>query len=433
MKSFVALCSLLAVGCGGGSTHDGVDGSASTDGGADATLSLDGGAPVDAGPPGALPRMAIEDLVYSGAFRLKNGDFGSSSINYAVGALAFNAANHSLFIVGHAQRTDVAEYPVPTPGMQDAVVDLPVSDPPLQPFVDLLGQAPDGNTDSLDRITGMLVVDGALIVNAETWYDAPGDNTYTSLLVPDADDLSSGINGVYKLDGDVQAGGYMAPIPAFYQEALGGEYMTGWSSVYSIVSRYSVGPSLWVFDPNDILASPAPGTSIPATAFLNFPYGDGTMLGDRAVEYAPQGTAGPFPPASPLWNILSRGYYGFIVPNTRTFAVLGSAGGLANGIGYKAVQDNGNVCGGPCPYTAGDRYNYYWFFDVDEILAAENVYDPRPYAYGKWTVPFEDGGKHRVIGASFDPATSTLYVALQGAAQVGDYDRPPLIVTFRTP
>jgi len=74
-----------------------------------------------------------------------------------------------------------------------------------------------------------------------------------------------------------------------------------------------------------------------------------------------------------------------------------------------------------------------WFFDVDEILAAENVYDPRPYAYGKWSVPFDDGGRHLVIGATFDPATSTLYVALESAAQVGDYDRPPLIVTFQTP
>ncbi len=91
------------------------------------------------------------------------------------------------------------------------------------------------------------------------------------------------------------------------------------------------------------------------------------------------------------------------------------------------------MCGGPCPYTAGDSYNYYWLFDVDEILAATDVYDPRPYDYGKWSVPYDDGGRHKVIGATFDPAKRVLYVALGNAAQVGDYDRPPLILTFQTP
>ena len=380
-------------------------------------------------PPTAL--MAIDDLVFTGAFRLKNGDFGVSNINYAVGALAYNPDNDSLFIVGHANQSAVAEYPIPEAGMQAAVADLPESGDPLQVFTDLLGAAADGNPDSLDRITGMMVVDGALIVNAETWYDAPADNTYTTLVVPDADELGTDVQGFFRLDGAVHAGGYMSPIPTAYQAAFGAEYLTGWSSVYSIVSRYSVGPSLWTFDPAALMsAGLVPGASISATPFMNFGFSEG-RLGDRAVEYAPQGQAGPFEPASPLWNILSRGRYGFIVPGTRTFAVLGSSGGLENGIGYKAVQDDGNVCGGPCPYTAGDSYNYYWLFDIDEILAADNVYDPRPYDYGKWSVPYDNGGANKVIGATFDPVEGVLYVALGNAAQVGTYDRPPLILTFQ--
>ncbi len=275
----------------------------------------------EAVPPPATALMAIEDLVFTGAFRLKNGDFGVSNINYAVGALAYNSNNDSLFIVGHATQSAVAEFPIPEPGMQGEVAELPESSDPLQSFVDLLGATADGNPDSLDRITGMMVVDGALIVNAETWYDAAGDNTYTTLFVPDADNLDVAVNGFYRVDGAAHSAGYMSPIPAAYQEVFGAEYLTGWSSVYSIVSRYSVGPSLWTFDPADLTAGGlTPGGSVSATPLMNFGFSEG-MLGDRAVEYAPQGEAGPFEPASPLWNILSKGRYGFIVPGTRTFAV----------------------------------------------------------------------------------------------------------------
>ena len=134
--------------------------------------------------------------------------------------------------------------------------------------------------------------------------------------------------------------------------------------------------------------------------------------------------------ASDLWNFLSRGVYGFVVPGTRTFAVFGSSGGVDSGIGYKITQNNGNLCGGYCAYDAADYYNYYWFFDVDEILAATETYEPRPYAYGRWSVPFDDGGRHRIIGGTFDPATMTLYLSLENAGQVGDYDRPPVILVF---
>ena len=84
-------------------------------------------------------------------------------------------------------------------------------------------------------------------------------------------------------------------------------------------------------------------------------------------------------------------------------------------------------------YAAADNYSYDWFFDVDDILAATNVYDPRPYAYGRWDVPFGDNPGHVVIGGAFDPVGRVLYVTLSKAGQVGTYDRPPLILTYRIP
>jgi len=381
--------------------------------------------------PGDPELITIDDLEFSGAFRFTNGDFGVSSVNYAIGTLAYNPENHSLFIAGHDQQAAIAEYPIVAAGQQTVVADLPETGEPLQPFVSLLDTG--GNPESLDRITGMLWVDGALIVNAEQWYDAPADNVDTSLVVADANDLDGAVDGYFELGGAAHSAGYMGPIPAGWQDDFGAEFYTGWSSVYSIVSRYSVGPSLWTFAPSDLLTgSASTDPQITTTAFMNYAYHE-THLSDRAVEWADQGELGPFPPASPLWNILSRGVFGFFVPGTRTFAVIGSSGGLETGIGYKAVQDDGTLCGGPCAFGADDSYNYYWLFDVAEILAAQNVFDAQPYAYGIWEVPFDDSGRHKVIGATLDPDGGILYVALGNAGQVGDYDRPPLIITYALP
>ncbi|MBW2458913.1 MAG: hypothetical protein JRI68_30720 [Deltaproteobacteria bacterium] len=418
LLSCLATCTAA---CGGDSTDE--------TGGAGGAGGLGGAG--GAGGPGEPGLATIDDLQPTGAFRFQNGDFGVSNVNYAVGVLAYNPDNHSLFIAGHAQHNAVAEYPIVESGTQTEVADLPETGEPLQPFVSVL-EAVD-NPEALDRVTGMLWVDGALIVNAETWYDAAADNQDTTLVLADADDLAGAADGYFELDGAAHSAGYLGPIPVAWQDALGADHYTGWSSVYSIVSRYSVGPSLWTFDPDDLLggsASSAP--QISATATMNYAYG-GTLLSEGALDWAAQGEAGPFPPADPLWNPLSRGRYGFFVPGTRTFAVIGSTAGLETGIGYKAIQEDGGECGGPCAYGPEDYYNYYWLFDVEEILAADNVFDPQPYDYGIWEVPFDDGGQHPVIGATFDPEGGVLYVALGNAGQIGDYDRPPVIVTYALP
>ncbi len=124
---------------------------------------------------GDLGLLAIEDLQYEGAFRLSSATFGSSSTNYVVGSLAYNPENHSLFIAGHATQGSVAEFAIPVPGMSTTVSELPVVDAPIQPFVALLDANPNGNPEGIDRITGMLWLNGQLIVNAETWYERRND------------------------------------------------------------------------------------------------------------------------------------------------------------------------------------------------------------------------------------------------------------------
>ena len=388
----------------------------------------DAGPPPDAQvPPDAVADpelLGIEDVTYVGAFRVSSDDFGASNANYAVGTLAYNPQHHSLFLAGHAQHNCIAEFAIPTPGQATDVASLPLVEAPLQPFTALLDAAPGGNPEELNRVTGMLWIDGSLIVNAENWYDAGGTGVDTTLVVRDASDLAGAVDGYFELGGAAHAGGYLGPVPPEWQSALGGTHLTGWASNYSIISRYSIGPSLFVLDPQDLLAT-GPGAQGPiaTSVLMDFPHADARYLGADALT-TQQGSA----PA--LWNFLSRAMVAFIVPGTRTLAAFGSSGGVDSGIGYKITQDDGNLCGGYCAYAADDYYNHYWFFDLDEILAASEPWEPRPYAFGRWSVPFDDGGRHAILGGTYDPEGHTLYLALDGAGQVGEYDRPPQILVF---
>ena len=172
---------------------------------------------------------------------------------------------------------------------------LPVTSDPLQPFTKVLGIAP--NPESHDRITGLLCFDNELLVNSETWYDAAADNVDTTLAVRDSSNLLGTIDGYFELSGRAHAAGYMGNIPLQLQSKFdGAQYFTGWSSVYSITSRYSQGPSLWTFDPNGM--SGASDGPVASTAYMNFPYSGGSdqWLSPTAPYYEAQGTAGPFPP-----------------------------------------------------------------------------------------------------------------------------------------
>ncbi len=224
------------------------------DGGMDTAVADDGGlvdartdVPIDAAvEPG---RLAIGDFAYEGAFRFSAAEFGESSVNYAVGTLGYNPDRHSLFIAGHAQHAMLAEFAIPdTLGTGDDVAALPVVEEPLQGFRPLLERAQTGNPDAIDRVTGMLWRDGDLLVNGNNWYDAAGSASDTTLVIPGGD-LDGTVEGYYKLEGAARVAGFMAHLPSPWAERLGAPALAGWASNYSIVSRYSVGPTLFAFDP----------------------------------------------------------------------------------------------------------------------------------------------------------------------------------------
>jgi len=399
--------------------------SASSDGG-DATSGADSGQSSEADAssgdvdPTALPLFTLDRLQYLGAFGIP--------VDYSPGTIGFNPKNHSLFIAGHAQQASVGEYAIPELLDRDDVHDLNWSEQALQACVDMVARPPEGNPEGANRIDGLLVFDGQLLVNTENWYDAGGTRQDTTLVVRDPADLAgSSIDGYFELEGRAHAGGYLSPVPTEWQSMVGGTHVTGWSAVTSIISRHSVGPSLFVFDPRTITDSPDGSSGPIATRrWMDFPHADRHYLGADALTVQ-EGSA----PA--LWNFLSGAVYGFIVPGTRTFAAFGSSGGVDSGIGYKIHSEDwpDGSCGGYCAYDRDDYYNYYWFFDLNDIVGAANPWDPRPYAYGRWSLPFDGQGRFGISGGAFDPEEKVLYLSLSNAGQRGEYDRPPLILGYR--
>ena len=140
-----------------------------------------------------------------------------------------------------------------------------------------------------------------------------------------------------------------------------------------------------------------------------------------------------------LWTHLSYAAYGFIIPGTRTYMTIGFSGGHNSGVGYKPTQDNGNVCGGYCSYEAADNYNYYWLWDLDDLLAVKsgemNAYDVVPYEYGEFTTPFQPTtGMYRIVGGAFDSARNILYLSLRNVDwSQSIYEPAPVIIAYRIP
>jgi hypothetical protein len=361
------------------------------------------------------------DIEYIGAFRVSAA--GDSNSSYAVGTLEYSSASDSLYVAGHAHHNAIAEFEVPEKlSFALKAADILEANV-LQDYVSILGKQSHGN--KTDRITGMLYHKGALLVNSEIWYDASASNKDNLIVVNNAFDLkSSTIKGMLQLEGAAKSAGYMSAIPPEWQAAFGGKFLTGWASNYSINSRYSQGPSLYVFNPDQVFTANLDSDRLITTkAKMVFPLQKGKML----VE----GSDVSQDIVSPIWSAIANARHGFIVPNSNTFMVLGTMAGLHSGIGYKITQDTGNTCGGGCTKQADDVYNYFWLFDVQDILNAEQPYTIKPYSYGKWSHPYDKGGKHGVIGATFDSKNQRLFITLDKAGQVGMYDRQPLIVTYK--
>lgn len=428
-RACVVTLGCVLAACGGDDTHPaaggGGAGGAGASGGSGATGGSSGGSGGSVAP-GDLPLLDATDLVYEGAFRLPADDFGVSSMNFSEGPLAYRAATDSIVVVGHDHQQAIAEFAVPAIQGGTSLADLPMAAAPQQGFVTVLDRVAQ-NPQALDQIAGLALFDGPsgqeLLIHAYEYYDAPADNTHTTLVLRDASKLASAtVDGFYSFGGAAHAAGWISPVPSEWQPLLGGPALSGASSGVPIISRLSVGPSAFAFDPADLVGSSAPPGPISTTALLDFSL-DEPLHAD--LDNASK--------SNDLWTHLSRAVYGFIAPGTRTYVTLGSSGGHGTGVCYKCTPVGANEeCGGFCANDVTDYANYYWLWDVNDLVKVKQgqlePFAVRPYAHGAFATPFAPSA---IGGGSFDPSSGRLYLTLQGADTAqGQYANPPVVVVY---
>ena len=214
----------------------------------------------------------------------------------------------------------------------------------------------------------------------------------------------------------------MSPIPPEWQEELGGTHITGNSSGQPIISRLSVGPSAFVFDPFEVVGTDRTDGDIETDALLDFSL-ENPLADDLSNESGD----------NDVWTHLSRATYGFIAPESRTYVTLGHSGGHDSGVCYKCVQSGeDDACGGYSSNYPADNDTYYWLWDVEDLVAVKEgrmqPHEVRPYDYGRFEIPFDTNS---IGGGSYDPESNRLYLTAQAADRdQGQYSNPPIIMVY---
>ena len=384
------------------------------------------------------PRVTPDIFRYEGGFRLTAKPSGPSeieSVDYSLGTFALNRSGRSIFIASNPRFAGIGEFLIPEIVQSEDISLFKVGTTQLQPFVRIFGtKRVDTGISGYFRITGIAHIDNSLIVNYINWYDANGSETDTTVMLWDAQNLTdTKMYGPYQLEGSAHAAGWISKVPSSLHELLEGTHITGSQPSASIISRLSVGPTAFAFDPRrSVIYAPADG--IRTTPLLDF--SQKTPLYDKNV-YSVQPSFEKLitneDKRNKLWTLSSGAAYGFIVPGTRTYLTIGKSGGHESGIGYKITQDNGHECGGPCPYAHTDKYSFYWAWDIIDLLRVKAglslPHELRPYAYGKFPIP-NSFRSLTMGGADYDEQNGRLYISFPEGDMSGKYARPPLFLTF---
>lgn len=358
------------------------------------------------------------DVEYLGAFRVYGA--GDSNSNFANGALGFNPDNNSLYMAGKSVDGAIAEFTIPSElGISTAIRDLP-SGPAIQNYSKAV--LTSNNQDNDMRVTGMLWHEGSLLVTSNVWYDA-GKGNERDIQVFDANNISAGSGGYLSVQGGAKAAGYMSKIPSNLTGKFNATHFMGWATNYSITSRYSQGPSLYTFNPNQAIAA---GSLVETKAKVVYPHGQGKDLVVREEYYDEISQ-----PRHPMWSN-SKAIYSFFIPNSPYLLIAGQSTGIHRGIGYKIIQEGKTKpCKGGCPFDPTDGYNYFWIYHADDILSANEPHEPKPISYGKWSHPYDESGTRSVVGGAFDDTKNILYLTISEAGKVNDFSYHPLIIAYQ--
>ncbi len=367
-------------------------------------------------PTGSL--LHARDISYVGAIRFPTYyPIGDSVFSYGGRAIAFNPANNSLFMIGHDYDQAICEVTIPTPVNSANLADLNTA-VVLQDFKYYLNRIPNNTLAGRTLFTGgLMVANGKLYGTTYDYYDGNGTAVGSHFVLDSLNVTTANVTGFFRVGdgGGIQAGmvaGYMAPIPAAHQAALGAPCMTGQGNI-GVIGRTSSGPGVFGFDPaafsNDSIA--------PTVPYLYYP-----------VNHP----LGPYEgPANPIESGLAAIGGMVFVPGTRSVLFFGSTGNNFEGYGF--ADDWGDaVVSGKGNHTFNGEYSLQvWAYDVNDLVAVKNgavPYDCMPYDVWNFTVPIL--ARFRAAGVAFDPATSQIYLSILDEDRVGE-SRNPLVHVFQ--
>lgn len=383
--------------------------------------------PGETGEPLALPRFAIDQLQYQGAFRLPAQDLGVSSVNFSYGAIGFNSDKNSLFVAGHEYHGAVAEFKIPTIVNSTNLSELRMATV-LQNFASVVSKSNVDHGQGI-RISGMHYSAGKLMVNIYRFYDqSPFLQTPTMILENANDIKNSSTKGYIAVQNGVRAIGWVSPVPSSLQAILGGTHIGGFTSSTgrAIIYNASVGPAAYSFNATDVMSRSSSLTNIPNSVLLNYSLWD--LAKTDAELYNTTLT-------NKLWTHGSEASYGMIVPGTRSYLVLGGSGGHNKGMSYGDPPYGGYK--GHYTIDQYDNYPYYWIYDVSDFEKVRKgqmqAKDVRPYAVGEFKAPFQVDVVNSVVGGTYDEANGILYLSLNRAdhEQAGGTSTAPVIVAYK--
>ncbi len=359
--------------------------------------------------PQQQPLVQPGNLSYKGAFKVPVNDgtgrgAAEGWLTWGGAAMGMGPDGASIYYGCHDWGSRIARVKIAAPGATGTIVE------PCAPIATLANINPsDPNSKKLG---GSLWWNGRLTVSAYSYYDGNGTASASHFVGTNVANQA----GPYRIGSwnPGLIGGYMGVIPQEWRGLLGGPALTGQCCI-AVISRSSYGPSVSVFNPDDV------GTINPAASTMLVAYPDNHQV------------FGPWNVPNPYFTGVTR-IGGVAFPaGTRTVLFIGRHGstfcygtgtnnqtldGTPDGQGNKYCYDPADGSKG----SHGFPYRHQiWAYDANDLLAVKQgtkqPWDVRPYAV--WTLPeMDNSGFATMRSATYDPATRRLYaVEDRGDAQ----------------
>lgn len=287
-----------------------------------------------------------------------------------------------------------------------------------------------------DDLGGLIVYKHELIGDIYGYYDAAYTVAYSHFT--SGLNLGTNFSAIYNVAPQVNPGyvaGPMTDVPSQYASMLRGNVLTGQYGL-AITSRTSWGPAAFAFNPANFTS---PFNSVQATALLYYNSAHPTL--------GTWGSGGGYDNLSLFDQATAAGGM-VLVPGTQTLLFLqrNGVGPTCYGIGttnmtllHEGIDpSNGdNYCYDPVQSSKGTHAYPYVYqvlaYNVSELAQVANgTLEPwQPVPYAVWDLQNATTATTDTFSATFDNATNSIYISIEGGDSEQAYDSNPLIKVYQ--